>query len=47
MLLVLILRGVGYVLVSRDVRELLAVVLGTHLVILLIAKGGHVDLMIQ
>jgi hypothetical protein len=46
-LLVLVLRGISCGLVGRDVRELLVIVLRTQLVIIRVAKGGHVDLMIR
>jgi hypothetical protein len=46
-LLVLVLQGVNCGLVGRDVRELLVVVLGTQLIVICVAKGGHVDLMIR
>jgi hypothetical protein len=46
-LLVLVLGGISCGLIRRDVRELLVVVLGTQLVVIRVAKGGHVDLMIR
>jgi hypothetical protein len=46
-LLVLNLGGVCHGLVSRHVRELFVVVLETQLVVIRVAKGGHVDLTIR
>jgi hypothetical protein len=46
-LLVLILGGVRRGLVGRHVREYFIIVLGTWLIIIRVAKGGHVDLTIR
>jgi hypothetical protein len=47
MLLILILGGVCRGLIGGHVCELFVVVLGTQLVVVRVAKGGHVDLTIR
>jgi hypothetical protein len=46
-LLVFVLGSISCGLNGRDIRELLVVVLRVQLVVLHIAKGGHVDLTIR
>jgi hypothetical protein len=46
-LLILILEGISCGLIGRDIHELLVLELETQLVVIRIAKGGHVHLMIR
>jgi hypothetical protein len=46
-ILVLILGSIHHRLIGRYVRENFIIVLGTRLVVLLVAKGGHIDLTIM
>jgi hypothetical protein len=46
-LLVLILGGIRRRLIGRHVHEYFIIVLGTRLIVIRVAKEGHVDLTIQ